>query len=485
MSAQNTRVARNIVGTLVTQLLTWGVAVVVTLFLPRYLKDEGMGKLGIVTALTSVIGVLVPLGTSQVLVKEIARDRSKTGSLLAAGFVLRLLLGVLAIPLACLVGWGMHYTPERQLLLLVAIPGMVIFVLNDVFASVYQGREELARYNRATLIDKVVYGAAVIALVVAKAPLWAILGVATLTGLVTFGYYLAGMTSLLKTLRWPHWSELKSLALSSLPFMGVKVFQTLYGQTDPIVLGALATDQEAGWYTVAFRLIGTAMFFPMAIVFALLPTLARLHGEGDSAGFASLARRALDITLLVGLPIAAAAVFLPGQIIGVLYDPTFAPAAPVLAVGGVGMLLYFVTAVLGTLVIAMDRQAVQAKGSIIACLFGIPLCALGTWAGHRFVGNGALGAMLTDVVVEIYLAVVYYKALPRQLFDGSTVSRLGRYGLAALPMVLGLYLSLGTSLGLWGALPCAVIYLLGCVLLRCWSVADLKALRGMLTRRAV
>ena len=72
---------------------------------------------------------------------------------------------------------------------------------------------------------------------------------------------------------------------------------------------------------------------------------------------------------------------MPGKIISLLYGPTFAPAAPVLAVGGVGMLLYFVTAVLGTLVMALDRQAIQARSGVIACAFGIPLCALGTWLG--------------------------------------------------------------------------------------------------------
>jgi O-antigen/teichoic acid export membrane protein len=292
------------------------------------------------------------------------------------------------------------------------------------------------------------------------------------------------MRELIKTLTLPRLADMKALAVASLPFMGLLVFRTLYGQTDPIILGAIATDREAGWYTVAFRLVGTAMFFPMALVMVLLPTLARLHGSGDRAGFASLARKALDITFLVGLPIALAVIFLAGPIINLLYGPTFQGAVPVLAVGGLGMLLYFVTAVLGLLVMAMDRQAVQTRGSVIACLFGIPLCILFSWGGHKLWGNAALGAIVSDVIVEVYLGVVYWRALPRDLFDGGLTLRMVRYFLAAVPMVLGLYLSLGTSWGLWAALPCALIYLAAGVLLRCWSVADLKNLQGMLVRRS-
>jgi O-antigen/teichoic acid export membrane protein len=479
------RVTKNIVGTLATQLLTWAMTALVTYFLPRSIGDEGMGKIGISTALVMTIGVFVPLGTSQVIVKEIARDKSKAGPLLAAGFTLRLLLGLLAIPVISLATWAMGYSAEMRWLVLVSVPGMVLFVLNDAFATVYQGREELARFNRATLIDKVGWGVAVLALVAFKAPLWMIASVAALSGLLTFAYYTAGLRELFKTLTLPHLSDLKALAITSLPFMGLLVFRTLYGQTDPIVLGAIATEREAGWYTVAFRLVGTAMFFPMALVFALLPTLSRLHHESDQAGFAGLAQKALDITLLVGLPISAAAIFLAGPVIQLLYGPTFAPAAPVLAVGGFGMLLYFVTAVLGLLVMAMDRQAVQTKSAMIACVFGIPLCILFSWGGHKLWGNAALGAIISDVLVEVYLGIVYWRTLPRDLFAGGTASRMFRYTLAAIPMVVGLWLSMGSPLGLWGAIPCAIVYLAACVLLRCWSPAELKALRGMVLRRTM
>jgi O-antigen/teichoic acid export membrane protein len=483
MSVQNARVAKNMVGILVTQLFAWAMTALVTYYLPRYIHDSGMGKLAISSAMVMLIGVIVPLGTSQVLIKEIARDRSRAGSLFVSAFTLRLVLGVIAIPLAYLAACLMGYSLEKRLLILVSIPGMVVFVLNDVFASVYQGFEEMKRFNRATMLDKFVFGIATLLLIILHAPLWMIAAIPAVTGLVTFIYYVSGMGELLKTISLPKIADMKALAMASLPFMGLLVFRTLYGQTDPIILGAVATDAEVGWYAMAFRLVGTAMFFPMALVMTLLPTLARLHGAGDRAGFASLARKALDITLLVGLPIAAAAIFLAKPIVNLLYGSANAGAVPVLSVGGIGMLLYFVTAVLGLLVMAMDRQAVQIRGSIIACLFGIPLCILFSWGGHRLWGNAALGAMISDVVVEVYLGVVYWRALPRGLFSGGLASQLMRYVFAAVPMIVGLFLSLGTNMGLWAVFPCALLYLVACVLLRCWSLTDLKALQGMLVRR--
>lgn len=122
MSALNARVAKNIVGTLLTQLLTFAMAFLVNLYLPRYLGPEGTGKIAIIASWVTVLGVFVPLGTSQVIVKEIARDRSKAGALLATGLTLRLLMGLIAIPVACLVAWALGYSREMLVLLLVSVP---------------------------------------------------------------------------------------------------------------------------------------------------------------------------------------------------------------------------------------------------------------------------------------------------------------------------------------------------------------------------
>ena len=78
------RVARNIVATLATQLISWGLTFAVTLYLPRYVGDAGLGKLAFAASFMAIFGVIVPLGTGTLLVKEIARDRSRTGELLVA-----------------------------------------------------------------------------------------------------------------------------------------------------------------------------------------------------------------------------------------------------------------------------------------------------------------------------------------------------------------------------------------------------------------
>ena len=49
---------------------------------------------------------------------------------------------------------------------------------------------------------------------------------------------------LLPTLRLPRWTTVRHVALAGLPFMGWTMFQTLYGQTDPVVLSLVDGRQD-------------------------------------------------------------------------------------------------------------------------------------------------------------------------------------------------------------------------------------------------
>ena len=66
--SRSRRLVRNILVSLGTQLISWSLTFAVLLYLPRYVGDAGLGKLSFAAAFVSVFGVLVPLGTSQVLI---------------------------------------------------------------------------------------------------------------------------------------------------------------------------------------------------------------------------------------------------------------------------------------------------------------------------------------------------------------------------------------------------------------------------------
>ncbi len=482
-AGRSKQVGRNVLVTLATQLVSWGLAFAVTLYLPRYVGPAGLGNLAIAASVVAIFGVFVPLGTSTVLVREISRDRSRTGELLAAALLLRLPLGLLMGLLAVAAAFLLHDSPLLRLLVAVAAAGMFVGTLNDALSAALQGQENMTRQSAAVLVEKFLSSGLTIYLVIVHAPLWTLAAVALFTGAVSLVINATAFRRLLPTLRWPSLGAMRTLAVAGMPFMGWAVFRTLYSQTDPVVLKLIASAVTVGWYAAASRLVGTSLFLPAAITTALLPTLSRLHRE-DVAEFRHLARRMLCLVMLCGIPVSLTLLLVPGRIIEMLHYPAgFAGTVPVLRVGGLGVLLYYAAMALGTAVIAADGENKMMRVSAFATVLSIPACAAGALLTAHFWRNGAIGAIGSDAAVEVYLVSSYLRMLPARTFIGENVVFLGRCVAASLPMAALLAWS-SHRLGFWIIAPCGLVYAVMCLLLRCVSAQDLAMARQILVRKA-
>jgi O-antigen/teichoic acid export membrane protein len=268
-----------------------------------------------------------------------------------------------------------------------------------------------------------------------------------------------------------------------MPFMGWTIFRALYSQCDPVILSIISNDTAVGWYAVAFRLSGTALFFPTALCAALLPTLSRLHGE-SRAEFQLLVRRTVSLVLLCSLPLALVLICLPENLVRLMHYPqSLAGAIPVLRMSGVVVVLDSVAAVLGTTAIASDGQRGMARASLGACIVGIPACFLGSYLTHRLWGNGAIGAMASDAVVEVFLLAAYARLLPRTLFNRGTVGFIGRCLLASVPVAVFLLVACRTGIGIWAVIPSGAVYVAACWACGCLDPEYVALARRVISRK--
>lgn len=487
--SRSQRVARNVVGTLATQLLSWALTFAVTLYLPRYAGAGGLGKLAFAAALASLLGTLVPLGTSTVLIREIARDRSRLGELLPAALLLRVPLGLLMTGLTIGVAFGLHawdpvhYPVLTRTLIVLAALGIGLAAINDALASALQGQEKLGRQNIAALLEKFLSSALLIALIFLHAPLWSLAAVGLFTGAAVLLVNGTAFWSVRETLRWPQAATLRHLVLAGMPFFALVVFRAVYNQADVPILAFWTNDQTVGWYNIAIRLLGSTLFIPVALATALLPSLTRLQAE-TPAMFPAALRRAMMLALLCAMPIAVPMILLPRRILldFLHYPAAFAPAAPILSIYGVGVILWYLSQITGTGLIVLDRHREMCRISLVALALTVGGCLALIPLADRVWHNGGIGAAIVDVAVEVYMNVAFLLALPRGTLDRRSRQLFSRALAAALPMaglmaaLHGSYQWAGLGLGL-------VVYAALCWALGCVSPQDLQTLRQALARR--
>ena len=182
----------------------------------------------------------------------------------------------------------------------------------------------------------------------------------------------------------------RAVLKKSSPFFYSSLVTAAYSSLDVVIISLVATEEEIGWYAVAATLMGTLLFLPNTIVTSLFPALAQANDRGSTA-VTDLMGRALRTALIVAIPISFGTIVVADPLVVMLFGQDFAPAGPVLAIGGVVLLLMFLTILVGGVARATGKVTIFNVAVTAATLLTIPLdLVLVPWTRDRF-DNGALG----------------------------------------------------------------------------------------------
>lgn len=175
--------------------------------------------------------------------------------------------------------------------------------------------------------------------------------------------------------------------------------QAIYYRADSAMLTPLRGAAQTGLYGAAFRLFDTASFVTSVFGSVFSPRLMQA-GANDreelrrQSGLAIKAMSALGLVAAVGFAVTAE------PVVQLLYGDDFAGAVTPLRILGIALGLSFVATPLTWALIAVDRQAVVARTSIVAAVVNVAanVVAIPMW--------GASGAAATTSLTEIVVLAI-------------------------------------------------------------------------------
>ena len=268
----------------------------------------------------------------------------------------------------------------------------------------------------------------------------------------------------------------------------------LWGYAAPLLLSALAmqlfskidlwtlkalggTASDAGIYGAAQNLSLVPYIFAFSFTPLLLSALSRAIGSGDVDGARKLASHAMRLVILL-LPLAGMTAGAAPEIVALIFDRAFLPAAPVLIVlifGAVAAVMIYVSA---AILIAAGNP-----GWVFAVTWPLPLLAIG---GHLLLipRLGLVGASVVTAAVATLGALgslvavyrIWRVAPPMSTVARSTSICVLAYGLAACWTTLGLML-------LVKLLLVVALIMASFVLLGEFSRSEMTAAGSLLLRR--
>lgn len=436
--------ARNISLLAGSQLVTWCLTLAWTVIVPRRL---GAGQVGVYTlgqASTGVLLAVVGLGLRPFLVREIAADRSRASHLIGTAIVLRACLTVPALAATLLVIRLGHFSGDEGLAVFLGWTMCVSYVASEPILAGFQAIERMRYLAYAAIITKTAVTVGTIALV--------------MFGVRADGLLLAGLVIVTAstglTLIWAHghfridWRvtprDLWRLLVECLPYSSMAAFFTFYLWIDSLMLGMMTPSTVLGWYGLPTRLFGSLMIVPVVLSTAWLPRLVRAH-QADSQSLLRRARPAIELVLILSLPVCVGTILVAGRLVRALYGNGFSGSVPVLILLALCLPPMYLNVMANQVMIASRRQWVWTRVMVVACVvnpvanfFLIPYF-------QRTRGNGAIGASLAMILTEVVLAAIGVFLVRRVFVPGSAI-RLLKGSAATAGMAAAVVLSLRAGL---------------------------------------
>ena len=428
-------IARNFGVLMGSQFVTWGLTLLLTVFLSRYLGASAMGKFYLADSLWAIVAMLMNFGMDTLMVKEVARKPARTAELFGTTVGLRCLLGIVGFGVT--IYWVHLVGYPSETMYVVYIIGIASFInqCGEACRALLQGLERMEYIALGTIASKAFTTVVSIGLLLMGHGLLAVAAVTIGSALIYLFTQLFPLQRLHKLhLRWDRhlggW-----LLKASLPYFMMSTFLVAYQRVDTIIISLLVDEAMVGWYSAANKLSGAFLFIPVLFVIAVFPTLSRMHTEASQFR-PWLMRKSFQLLLVLGVPIGLGLVVIADSLVLLLFGDGFAKSGPVLAVMGLAMIFTYQNILLGHFLISTDRQYGLTVLTGLAMLAAILLnIVLVPWCQKIF-DNGAIGGALSHVITEAAIFVGCLWLLPKGTFGWNQARVYGQVLLVGLIMVV-------------------------------------------------
>jgi len=375
------RVAKNSIAPIVLNLFNRAIDFAFAALVARILEPVGNGRYATAINIYLWFDIIANFGLDMVLMREVARDRSRARQLFVNTTVLRLLLFVAVAPLlgGFLVGWQAVGEPKAAetvwaVVLLYAglLPGSVAYGLAALFRGC-EKHEYPAAIQTVTTILKVTLG--VVALV-GGLRIVGLAGVSILTNAAT----LAILALLARRSIWPELPPgrarveghlQRAMLVESWPLMASLLLQQLFTGVNVLLLQQLQGDAVVGWYDAARKWVDALNIVPQFFTFAVFPVMSRQAAQ-DRSGLQVSYRLSVKLLTMVGLPAAVLITFLSTPLVGLLSGQMFLPhGATVLQILIWSILCGWINSLTNYVLIALNRQRYVLWASGARVLFTV------------------------------------------------------------------------------------------------------------------
>jgi O-antigen/teichoic acid export membrane protein len=427
--AEGHTVARNTlfltIGSIAQKLLAF---IYFTLLARHFLPPEDVGKYLYALSYVAMFSVIVDFGMQPALIREIAKDKGRTSSIVSNALGIKSILALATAGVMLVSSRLSENDPAKIALISIAAITIVLDSLQLTFYAVMRGYERLKYEAVGVLVGQAitVTTGALILLFHQPLPYLMFSFVAGSLWNAAFSWLTSKRISgAVFSFRFDKaiWREIFRLAI---PFAIAAIFVRIYSSADTVLLNRIAGNEAAAFYGVPYKFVFAFQFVPIALAAALYPSFSRAISE-DKARTGELFVNAQRYLMLIVLPLVAGMIALAKPIIVVFYRAQYLPSVPIMMLLAWCLIPAFLDYPVGALLNAGRRQNTQTALMGLTMVVGvslnlilIPLFGPMGSAAAALIGNSTL--FIGGLVFAARIVAIPWSKLLASLVRISTAS---------------------------------------------------------------
>ncbi len=374
--------------------------------LARSLGAEGIGQYFFAISFATMFSVLIDLGLSPVLIREVSKDEGNGQRWFSQVFTLKIWLALgTALLMIILNSWLFYSDAVRNLIYLTTLI-IIIDSFTLLFYAYIRGRQSLKFESWGVIIFQIIVLAMGLGLLQVTKNIFVLLTVLLVAS--AFNMFFSGFILRLKykvKFKLFYSKEfVKKIFIITLPFALSAIFARVYGYIDTFMLKMFLGDAQVGFYGVAYKVTFALQFIPLAFVAALYPAFSNFFKE-KSAKLESTFVKSFNYLSFIAIPVTFGVIALANEVVSKLYTSEFSMSIFPLQVLIASIPFLFVNFSLSSFLNATNRQKINTRNLGIIMVFNIILNLilipkLGVW-----------GASLSSTISTVLLFTMNLKAV--------------------------------------------------------------------------
>jgi len=362
----------------------------------RHLGAQEFGQLTLAFTLFYTFQVFALAGLKTLVVRQVAKDRAQTRLYFINGCMIVTLTSLASIVALWSFVHLMHYPRATTRVILLLSFGLLPYTISAVSEGIFQAWEQMRYIAYVNVPVHVAKVAGAFLLLTTNRGLYPVVLIllASLAAIAAVEVWilLRRFSSQPASLDF-HFSL--ATMRSAATFLGIDGTLAVMSSLNILLLSKLATETEVGLYSAATQLMVPLLLVYQSMAQSIFPVMCRKVEPGYQS-LKQIAEQAIELLLVLALPVAAGLYFMGDRVISLLYkNAAFSQAFPALRIVAWVLILQAFTSVLGQVLVASHREKITLRivvvDTLVNLVVGWPLI---TMFGLR---GAAIALLLTRV----------------------------------------------------------------------------------------